>query len=65
MAGTCTHMLCTNVHTHTTQVGGRFSYLLKQGALNERDIVIGHLAVERARGALSPLAPWIDVLPKE
>jgi hypothetical protein len=46
-------------------VGGRFSYLLKQGALNERDIVIGHLAVERARGALSPLAPWIDVLPKE
>ncbi len=33
--------------------------------MSERDIVIGHLAVERARGAHSALAPWIAMLPKE
>jgi len=47
------------------QVGGRYGFLLEKGTVNERDIVIGHLAVERARGRHSPLLPWIDMLPKE
>lgn len=33
--------------------------------LDERGVVMGHLAVERARGRDSPLAPWMAALPAE
>lgn len=51
--------------TRCPQAGGHYRVLLAQGVLDERGVVMGALAVERARGSGSRLAPWIAALPQE
>lgn len=48
-----------------TQVGYMWESMLRAEVCDEREMVMGYLAVERARGRESPLAPWIDALPRE
>jgi len=47
------------------QVGFMWASLVRSEVLDERGVVMGYLAVERARGRDSPLAPWVDALPRE
>eukprot|EP00798_Chlamydomonas_sp_ICE-L_P017833 gene17833-24217_t len=49
----------------STEIGKGFSWMIKQGLVDERTIIIAYLALEKARGGASLLSPWINVLPKE
>jgi hypothetical protein len=41
-----------------------YTRLIEQGLLDERTLIIAFLASEKVKGPASPLAPWIDMLPK-
>lgn len=45
------------------QLGPTFAELLQLGLINERTAVVLMLLVEKARGADSPYAPWLQLLP--
>ncbi|KAL6752002.1 hypothetical protein V8C86DRAFT_631700 [Haematococcus lacustris] len=47
------------------QLGPGYQLMVSRGLLEERSVVMAHLALERARGASSPLSPWLDALPTE
>ncbi len=47
------------------QLGSGYGWMLSRGLVDERTIIMAHLAVEKAKGDASPLAPWIDALPSK
>jgi hypothetical protein len=46
-------------------VGPDYRWMLSRGVVDERQLLLAALALERARGDTSPLAPWLDALPCE